>query len=57
MLKAENYFNDVMKGLIFSEKIKSFDLLKKRIIGNELYFRIKILFVNFTLSSYKSASG
>ena len=49
MLKAEDYFNDVIKKLIFSEKIKSFNVLKKRIIGNELYFRIKIFFVNDTI--------
>ncbi len=46
MIKAEKYFNSVLERLIFSKKIKTFNLIKKKITGNEIYFRIKFFFID-----------
>ena len=49
MIIPENYFNKVIETLVFTEIVRSFNVLRKRIIGNELYFRIKIFYTNRTV--------
>ncbi len=46
MIKTELYFNTILEDLTFSDIVETFSLIKKRIIGNELYFRIKISLID-----------